>query len=997
MKSICRSNLLVISFLCIIALNTLTASNSTTEQNKTIWSFDRKKNGEFYDKSQKIICKTFHTLFRNSPKGKALYFKGSKSYATIPWEKVFSYSNYLELAFWFYPQSENGTLISKYEEATNKRSFNLALEKGKLSFTITGNGQGGGWTKLEIAKKISLNKWYHIKAVYDSGTIKIYIDNKLAGTNNKAPYKILCPPAPIQVGRYYWGNGSKNYFKGYIDELSITTLKPRVKGILDHPAKWEIVSGSWNFKDGIVTQSSTQKEKTFLLKLKQELPKKPFQIKFEMRTYETKSDPFIPEAYLVVKSDVKSSCGHGFGLNRSGGNQIWWKLFPSDSKIDFARDKSGKNWGGPWHKFTLNVYGPCFELFYPENVMNPNLQADKLIIRGYYWKYLKQRHLVLRTNGAKAAFRNISIKPLSKVKPEKQFKMIAPENAAIVTSNRPTLKWQPIAENKREDFEYHIKILKNNQTIISDRTNSKYYRPDKALSPGKYTWIVEAKTFYGKVWGGEIKGQFSISHKTAKEHNKITINGPFPKHFTSYTPELSWKWNSSNAFDQIEISVNNNFAGRHNAKNKTKINLQLSKGIKDGLNLITLKFYKNNRLIETINTFGIRTNIPPVHSIRKDGVLLRNDKVFVPVVAYRDPSDTLTRTDGLQEAGFNVTHSYHFDGAHYYDIKKEDLNKEFSDEKLNQLIADAKAYLRLCNKNGIKVALSIRRSWIYYQKTDLIRKYVASLMGEPGLLTWYLYDEPDYIGIPAEIIRNSYKIIKQTDPYHPVSMIYAHANLIPRFIRSCDILWCQAYHEKPADVLEHINTLFYIRKKSAGFGISHNNPNPLASWAILGAFDQEVRYKRRKASEHRPTPEQILAQSYACLIGKARGITFYWFPHNWYDIRKETPQIWQAIIRSVNQINKILPYLLERGKELDIPKANNYIKVRAKRLDSGKTIVVLLNPQTDKKAASLSWQWHFSGIKKHKKIAGSGKYGLKNGKLNVELLPFEGIAILLSE
>ncbi len=772
------------------------------------------------------------------------------------------------------------------------------------------------------------------------------------------------------------------------DELPIKTTGTHIPNILDDASNWESISGKWNFEKGEVIQTAGQEEKPFLLRWKGELPAEPFKIEFEMNTYESKSDTFIPEAYLVVRSDSSALTGYGFGLSRSDRKQLCWKEFPSDSKIDYARDKSGINWKKTWQKFTLMVDGPCYELYYPA-----------LVIRGYIWGHINQKGLTLRTNGAKAAFRNIQIIPLSKTSPIKQFEIVAPEINANVKSTRPVLEWLPLAENIRDDFDYHITIAdeKSGKLVASDITQENNYRPAKSLEPGTYRWMVEAKTFYGAVWGGKFSGTFIIPANAKTDFDALNVSGPTPSHFTQARPELVWEWLPDNIIDRVEIYQDKALQVNEKISNQHKFIWEPRNDLVNGLNRFTVKLFHGNQLVESVETFAIRTRTPEMHAIRQDGVLLCNGKVFVPIVAYRDPSDSLTETDGLEEAGFSVTHSYHFDGGHYYSIKKDELAGEFSREKVDQLINDAKKYLRICNERGVKVALSIRRSWVYYHKHELIREYVAALMGEPGLLTWYLYDEPDHVGISAVTIRNAYRIIKNTDPYHPVSLIYANADLIPRLNRSCDILWSQAYHEKPVDVLEHIATQFQAKEKSAEFGKGVNNPNLLASWAIIGAFDNEVRDKKRLPSEHRPTPPQIIAQTYAAMIGGARGVAFYWFPHSCYDIRRDTPHIWKAIVDSGHQLNAIMPYLLEEGEEFAVPSDKDGVVVRAKKLKSGKIIVVLLNTQDKKPGDVLTWQWNFSAFQDGKKIAGNGNFEFSKGELIVKLESLKGIAILLSK
>lgn len=876
----------------------------------------------------------------------------------------------------FYTRKNDGTLVSCFYETGNQRSFNLAISKGNLNFSVNPTGKAAA-TKF-VSMPIKLNQWNNIYAEFIPGRLKLVVNGKIVTA--QGPEKIKIIEKPIQVGRYVSGKKMLRMFDGMMDNLSILCSSEAVSSdnLLGDSSQWENIEGKWQFSNGEVFQTAKTEGKYASLRWKGLLPAEPFKIDFELSLTEKGTADFSPAAYVVLKSDPSSQTGFGFGLERKGNSQLLWREFPTDRRINASKLQSGKKFGKKWQKISVVVYGACHEVFYPS-----------LAVRGYRFEYQDQRGLVLKTN-MEAGFRNISITPLEElVLPIPHLKTVTTE----VVSARPVLKWEPLGFNKYEDLRYHIRFVKDGKTVLEDTTSECQYRPVNSLSEGVYEWYVEARDFYGTVYGGKISGEFSITPSTPEAFNAIKMKSALVRHFDKGNPELVWEWNTDRTIDHIEIIRDGEVIVDSMEPGKNTLAIVPQRKLDQGLNTFTLKFFHGKQLMEAIDTYVIHTKIPALHTIREDGVFLRDGKVFPPIVTYRDPSDDRKQTAGIEEAGFNVTHSYYFEGSHHYNIKKDKLPEQLSHEMLKTLISDAREYLRLCDAKGIKVALGIRRAWVYNQKLDFIREYVAALMGEPGLLTWYLYDEPDHVGVPMPRIRKAYETIKSIDPFHPVSIIYASSVAIPSYARSCDILWAQAYHEKPADVMHHIDTLFKMRKASVGFCEKDNAPNPLASWAILGPFDLKIGQKQHSFEEHRPNPEEIVAQTYAAIISQARGIVYYWLPRNHYDIRKDTPHIWNAIVESAKLVNIVFPYFLEEGKELDVPSDRTGIVARVKKLKSGRTIMILLNTNSNQTDKTLIWKFCFSNKVNIRKITGKGQFELLKNELIVKLNGYEGIVL----
>jgi len=767
----------------------------------------------------------------------------------------------------------------------------------------------------------------------------------------------------------------------------------KVSSLSANAQRWESIHGTWVFEKGQIRQTESAEGEVFLLKWKGRLPKEPFYLSFQM--YNSGAKKFA--AYVVIRSDPTGRTGDGFGVNNSASRTNIGQYRFRGAELRRTGIGFGMKARGGWNQFGLMVDGPCHELYY--NSKAPLERSEVALIRGYRWANLEQDTLVLRAHGVPAAFRNITITPLNEVSPPRLFKIVAPENGKSVGQTRPTLKWAWVRAKVmgRVDLDYHISVTdESGRRIASGVTHQMHWRPEKSLSGGKYQWTITAEDFNGTIWGGTLSGTFTVPKDARKDFDALNVKGPAPRHFSQARPELTWIWNKNVKVDRVEIHSGGKLI-ESKPVSDNKLLWQPKNDLHDGLNRLELRFFARGDHVETVKTIAVRTRIPDTYSFRNDGVLLQNGQVFVPFASYRDPSESLTETTGLQQAGFTVTHDYHFEGSHAYRYKNkpEQLKEHFSVEFVDKSIEEAKQYLRTCDANGIKVFMSIRRVWVHYHKKELLQRYVGALMGEPGLLTWYLYDEPDWVGIPASRLRDVYETIKKVDPYHPVALCYKYDHQIPRHIRACDIMWPMRYGSyrnpeglvnSPADhanaLMDDLEGIRYARRQASGFKTRYGPAVPGAVWPTLWG-----------GGKHFPTVAQNVAQVYASMIGRAPGIVYYWLPDTYKNGRHS--EEWKAMVRGGKEVRKLMPLLLDPGKDLSVPSDANRIAARARLTGDGRLIVLLANLQGDEKGSAASWDWRLpkGGWSKGRILSGSGQWNVKADELTVTLSPLECLAL----
>lgn len=291
-------------------------------------------------------------------------------------------------------------------------------------------------------------------------------------------------------------------------------------------------------------------------------------------------------------------------------------------------------------------------------------------------------------------------------------------------------------------------------------------------------------------------------------------------------------------------------------------------------------------------------------AIREDGILMINEEPFFPVGAYRDPSDTLTNFDSLKEAGFNLTHSYFFE---------ERAGEPVLDDK------SAATYLEEAERNGFKVFMGLDRNTVKTHNFEAIRNRVEALRKYPALLGWYLMDEPEYQGISPELLSKVGNLVKSIDPLHPTITVTSRPDCFAKYQKAVDILWTDPY-----PVPYHSVSMVSERVQAAVRAVKNKKP----VWAVIQVHDLE-RWKGHKSlhelrENYRPTPKEIRIMTYLAISSGAKGIIYYWLPHeyklsfNTYHIKKDVPKIWEGLKRIVKELRRLTPILVAKRKSFPV-------------------------------------------------------------------------------
>jgi hypothetical protein len=153
-----------------------------------------------------------------------------------------------------------------------------------------------------------------------------------------------------------------------------------------------------------------------------------------------------------------------------------------------------------------------------------------------------------------------------------------------------------------------------------------------------------------------------------------------------------------------------------------------------------------------------------VKTDRLTGGLIVNKRQFFPFgfYCYSPVYPTLPEEEAVR--GFNVISPYQ--------------------KILPETFKDRKAYMDRCAELGMKVhynLLSVSGGGGVSSKIDgltdsrkreLLINEVNTFKDHPALLAWYIADEPNGNKISPDSLVKIYKLIKETDPWHPVSVVF---------------------------------------------------------------------------------------------------------------------------------------------------------------------------------------------------------------------------------
>ncbi|MEW6360334.1 MAG: hypothetical protein AB1696_28630 [Planctomycetota bacterium] len=523
--------------------------------------------------------------------------------------------------------------------------------------------------------------------------------------------------------------------------------------------------------------------------------------------------------------------------------------------------------------------------------------------------------LALRGTGA-AWFDDVQI-----VEVRRHIVMLYTPDGAEIRDNRPRFEWQE--ELDAEAFEIEVSTapdFPDGQTIFKTQTDTPSYAAADPLKPGKYFWRVRmVPGLWLKPWS------FTQTAPVDADTTGPEIV-PLAQSLTDQSDALRVRIVDPSVVSPDTIRTSG-IEGKmfHVEHRGDAAEIRAEGGWPRGAHLLKIEAADKlgNR---SSKEFWIAVAPAPPKKLTWEWQrgIFDGEKHIFPIGIYQVKEEDYAR---VKQAGFDMVHQYTWEGS------QDDVK--------------AREYLDGVHAAGLTAFVGFDRGgWskkgLVQMNYTHIANRIAALRDHPGLLAWYLFDEPDLAHqyVPPRNLKAWYRFIKALDPYHPIIVTLACKDSITRYGKGCyDVYWTMAYRDT-----DYITDLIERHQEELGPGAPH--------LVILHSYDREQRQKMEAGepvddAAFEPNLALFRANAYMALAHNSSGICWWWYG----DGRKrflsvgDVPAAWGWLSSVVAEIQQLIPMLTAEGKVLPVTvtcdPADAKVRAWAKKTDSGITVIAV--------------------------------------------------------
>lgn len=328
---------------------------------------------------------------------------------------------------------------------------------------------------------------------------------------------------------------------------------------------------------------------------------------------------------------------------------------------------------------------------------------------------------------------------------------------------------------------------------------------------------------------------------------------------------------------------------------------------------------ENNRMYTAdtrLTILGYKPN--EVKTDRLTGGLIVNRRPFFPFGFYTySPVDQALPEEEIVK-GFNMISPYQ--------------------KILPETMHERKAYMDRCAQIGMKVhynLLSVSggggvgseiKGLGEVEKRKRLLDEIIAFRDHPALLGWYIADEPNGYKIPPAELEETYKTIREYDPWHPVSIVFMAPFMNSRdYENALDIVMADPYPLPDLPVTLVGNVAGELKTEFSG-------RKPV--WIVPQAFGGGELWSRE------PTFQEMRSMTWQSIVNGATGIQYFvrqgpnYFP--------KSPSAWAECGRMAMEVAELTPWLLSDEETLPVTSSSKNILVSSKMHD-GKLIVIAVN------------------------------------------------------
>lgn len=275
----------------------------------------------------------------------------------------------------------------------------------------------------------------------------------------------------------------------------------------------------------------------------------------------------------------------------------------------------------------------------------------------------------------------------------------------------------------------------------------------------------------------------------------------------------------------------------------------------------------------------------------------------------------------MQRAGFDFVHNYAWDGA--------------------GSLESAIAYLDEVHARGMQAFIGLDRRRLQAGDEEFVAERVAALMDHPGLLCWYLFDEPDLLHqyVSPDRLERFFQLIKALDPFHPVIVTCAADAPVGQYRDTYDVHWTQVYGTT-AHVASRLERHRGLMKPDW----------PLA--AILHCYDRAQSGQQEAGiafdpAKFQPDARVLRANAFMAVAKGSSGLLWWWWGQgsDRFLTISRVPPVWEALQRTVADIKSLEPILVADGQDhywVEKTAEDVEVHIREKRT-ADRTLLIAVN------------------------------------------------------
>lgn len=230
------------------------------------------------------------------------------------------------------------------------------------------------------------------------------------------------------------------------------------------------------------------------------------------------------------------------------------------------------------------------------------------------------------------------------------------------------------------------------------------------------------------------------------------------------------------------------------------------------------------------------------------------------------------------------------------------------------------------------------------EKKKLLLNEIETFRDHPALLAWYIADEPNGYKIPPDTLINIYRIIKETDPWHPVSIVFMAPFMSSKaYSDALDIVMADPYPVPdspvtlPGDVAASLSGEFRGKR-------------PV--WMVPQTFGGGELWQRE------PTYQEIRAMTYHSVINGARGIQY--FVRQGLNLFPKSVAAWGECGKMAVEIAEMTPWLLSDEESIPVRSSSQNI-LATTAVHNGQLLILTVNKTNAPQPVQLSIAKPFSG------------------------------------